>query len=501
MPDAPRQVSKRARSARPADAWGGAARWFDRLSSWGSSLLVHGSLLMLLALARPTQRLPTRQLLVEAVWAPADQVRWELASLAVVGQEERGGLDAHVEFAPLSLEAPRRTQPSDRAAPLSTEPVSRSGAGFDAQVLGAVSVARRPRANGAYAQRSETHRARLVREHGGTPESEAVVALGLDWMVRHQQADGGWSFDHRARCDGTCSNAGTARTTTGATGLALLALLGAGETPLDGRYADAVARGLTYLRGRMRATPYGGDLQEGTMYGQALATLALCEAAAMTGDAGLRTDAQAAVDYVVYAQDPRGGGWRYFPRQPGDTTVLGWQLQALTAAESTGLEVPESTFARAEAFLASVETAGGMRFGYRPQQPEATSTTTAIGLLGCQLLGRADEATARGLRDLARQGPSSDNLYSNYVATLALFRQGGPDWNAWNAEIRDGLVRAQERNGHPAGSWYQAGGQAMAGGRLYTTALAVLTLEVYYRHQRSAAAEPAVARQGTTERR
>ncbi len=68
------------------------------------------------------------------------------------------------------------------------------------------------------------------------------------------------------------------------------------------------------------------------MYAQGIATLALCEAYAMTGDDTLRPFAQKAVDFIVYAQNPNTGGWRYFPGQPGDTTVLGWQLMALRSA-------------------------------------------------------------------------------------------------------------------------------------------------------------------------
>jgi hypothetical protein len=48
--------------------------------------------------------------------------------------------------------------------------------------------------------------------------------------------------------------------------------------------------------------------------------------------------------------------------------------------------------------------------------------------------------------------------------------------------MRDILVQTQEKRGHEAGSWHPHGGHAHVGGRLYMTALAVCTLEVYYRH-------------------
>ena len=116
--------------------------------------------------------------------------------------------------------------------------------------------------------------------------------------------------------------------TTGATGLALLAFLGAGYTHKDGPYQSEVEKGLYYLTSQMQLSDDGGDLGEGVgyaMYPHAIATLALCEAYAMTGDETLKFPAQFAVDFIVHAQH-EAGGWRYHPRDPGDTTVTGWQV-------------------------------------------------------------------------------------------------------------------------------------------------------------------------------
>ena len=48
--------------------------------------------------------------------------------------------------------------------------------------------------------------------------------------------------------------------------------------------------------------------------------------------------------------------------------------------------------------------------------------------------------------------------------------------------MRDYLVATQANRGHEAGSWYFSGGRLQSGGRLLSTALAVMTLEVYYRY-------------------
>ncbi|MEX0818363.1 MAG: prenyltransferase/squalene oxidase repeat-containing protein, partial [Pirellulaceae bacterium] len=185
---------------------------------------------------------------------------------------------------------------------------------------------------GGFEGRTPEHRARLVAARGGTPASEEAVEQGLSWLAAHQRQDGSWRLNHQeGPCDGRCPHPGTVGTSTGATALALLPFLGAGYTHQQGKYKDVVADGLYYLTGRMIETRHGGDLQEGTMYSQGIAAIALCEAYAMTGDEELKPYAQKAVDFIVRAQHPRGG-WRYVPGAPGDTTVTGWQVMALKSA-------------------------------------------------------------------------------------------------------------------------------------------------------------------------
>jgi len=59
---------------------------------------------------------------------------------------------------------------------------------------------------------------------------------------------------------------------------------------------------------------------------------------------------------------------------------------------------------------------------------------------------------------------------------------GEPYWDDWNRTMRDHLVRTQETTGHERGSWHFADQHGDTAGRLYSTAMAILILEVYYRH-------------------
>ncbi len=332
-----------------------------------------------------------------------------------------------------------------------------------------------------FAGRRGEHRSRGVAERGGSAASEAAVERGLEWLARHQAADGSWRFDlSGCRCDGACSHPGTVTSTTAATGIALLPFLGAGHTHADGVYREIVTRGLYYLMSRMRPTPRGGDLAEGTMYGHGVATLALAEAHGMTGDTMLAAYVRDAIRFIETSQDMHGGGWRYLPGQAGDTTVTAWQIAALKSATLAGTAVPSPTIDAACRFLDRVQVRKGEGYGYL--SPQDRSCTSAVGLLCRIYTAWPEEATLdRGLARLARSGPNPEAVYENFYLAQALLLREHPVWRRWNARNRDHLVARQARAGHEAGSWTFADADTAPGGRLGHTALAILTLEVYYR--------------------
>jgi len=333
--------------------------------------------------------------------------------------------------------------------------------------------------------RSGPVRSSLLMKEGGTGESERAVTLGLRWLARHQRPGGEWSFHHGSDDPGTLE-----KCTTGATGLAVLSFLGAGHTHRDQhvRFQANVDKGLKFLVSREKLSKEGGDLRgeivsnEG-MYAHAIATLALCEAYGMTRDEKLHEPAQQAVNFIVWAQDPKRGGWRYSPHDPGDTTVTGWQVMALKSAKASGLKVPTRTLNDAGRFLDFVQTSGGSRYGY--DQAGATPPMTAIGLLCRMYLGwkQTSLPLRRGVQYLSQEGPSVADIYYDYYATQVLHHWGGSEWKKWNETMRDHLIETQSKEGDALGSWKPTGDRgAGPGGRLYQTCLSIMTLEVYYRY-------------------
>jgi hypothetical protein len=326
---------------------------------------------------------------------------------------------------------------------------------------------------------------RLVAEYGGSPGSERAVAWALEWLANHQMPDGSWDFNHAAcrKCRNRCGNPGSLpQSQNAATGLALLPFLGAGQTHQSGQYKKEIAAGLGYLVERMKSD---GSLLEGggRMYGHGIAAIAICEAYAMTRDKKLRDPAQRSIEFICRAQDQVGGGWRYFPKQPGDTSVLGWQIMALKSGHLAYLRVPPTTVKKAYGFLDTVAIDGGSQYGYT--DPEyGREATTAIGLLCRMYLGwkRDEPALERGIQWLSEQGPSQTDMYYNYYATQVMRHREGEPWEKWNAVMRDQLVDSQAVEGHEKGSWFFPARHGQVGGRLYCTSMAAMILEVYYRH-------------------
>ena len=359
--------------------------------------------------------------------------------------------------------------------------------------------------------RSKAGRAAVVAKRGGNAASEAAVVKGLVWVAHHQYPDGGWSFDHsQGECKGQCSQPGdlVSNCRNAATGMALLAMLGAGNTPFEGDFQKEVRAGVAYLLKNSVAVGAGLDMRgrystNTGMYTQAIATTALCEILAMTqheydearSDRNLkkinserfvlmkqlRPAAQAGIAFIVNAQHAPSGGWGYDPATEGDTSILGWQVMALKSAAHAKIAFPGSTIVAANKFLNSVQTEDGW-FGYRT--PGKTLSTTAIGMIARMLSGmsRDNALLKQGIAHLNARGPDLGNMYYNYYATQVMMHYGGVEWKNWNAVMRDHLVKTQIQNGHAIGSWDVADTHGARAGRLYMTCLCTMTLEVYYRH-------------------
>jgi len=339
---------------------------------------------------------------------------------------------------------------------------------------------------------------------GGSKGSEDAVEAALRWLADHQNRNGSWSWNHTAgdKCSGY-ANPGDKKSKMGATGIALMPFLGAGYTHQDGKYKETVRKGVKYLVGNMIVANNAGRLFEADgaghehMYCHGLAACALADAYGKTNDHSLQAPAQLALNYIVQAQHPENGGWLYTPRAGGDTSVVGWQVMALKSGILSHLNVPGKVKPLANKWLDIVQSGvpenaydiGGF-YGYRkPGDRPNASATSAIGILCRNYLGaRKDDPGLRsGVEAIGAKGPHKGDMYYNYYASQVMYQNDGPKgklWTKWNNVMRDQLVNTQVKNGKDRGSWYftSGGHGSKAGGRVYCTSMAAMTLEVYYRY-------------------
>ena len=217
-----------------------------------------------------------------------------------------------------------------------------------------------------------------------------------------------------------------------------------------------------------------------------MSLLAISEALALTGDSRLVPYAQRGVDYSMYAQNKTDGGWRYQPGDQGDMSQFGWQVLAMHSAKAGGIHVPEKTMNGMRAFLDSCSSGVGKGLAsYRPNQN--VSTTMTAEALVCRYFLHAEvgentktQAMSRVLRELPSQHHM--NLYYWYYGTMATYHSGGDAWDQWNRALKSALLTTQVSKGSQVGSWAPNGLWAGYGGRVYSTAMSALCLEVYYRY-------------------
>jgi len=350
------------------------------------------------------------------------------------------------------------------------------------------------------------------------------VEYGLKWLWRHQNRKrdaeaGGWDMDNYMRwCDskkgGPCPNnnpfhPGSAKDFDEAvTALALLAFLGHGNTHRVGDFRTTVKMALDYLLSRQDGQGWIGRKEsvDEWVYNHALSTMALCEAYAMSQDPWLDEPSRRAVSCIIDAQNP-GAGWRYTPRKgDNDTSVTGWMVLALKGAKNAGIEVPKSTWEGAIAWFDRCFDPTSGRVGYQHrgdygsvmqginENYEKLPTMTSVAVI-CRIFcgqSRNDPKVKRSVELVMKNLPTWDSkglkvdMYYWYYATYAMFQYGGRYWNRWSSTLRDVLARTQRigKGSCIHGSWDPVGKWGMVGGRVYATAINVLTLEIWYRYRR-----------------
>jgi len=380
---------------------------------------------------------------------------------------------------------------------------------------------RRRTRNVKYQQRYEREEALI--EGGGDDRTERAVILALLWLRDHQNEDGSWGEDPYKPS---------------MTGLALLCFLGHGEDHLSPQYGSCVRKALEWLKGHQDAEGFLAH-QSYFAYQHGIATYALAEAYAMTELEAIKPVVKDAVEVILHGQTDEGGWYYSYTKggitvrdyktgrehfqgdwPGGDTSVSGWQIQALTAAFYAGIRFPNHALAHArkkalDDITSRIDVSEGWS-GYQhttplAPYPEEDSPTarrkvsfglTGVATLCLQFLGGGNTPAAQSMLNTMKRyafsweksdgGWHDAPLYALYYVTQAIYHSAAPrpaanpHWMHWNKMMTTELLREQKADG----SWgfpelSMEGKELVAGHKnkpVYATALCCLTLEVYYRY-------------------
>jgi len=362
-------------------------------------------------------------------------------------------------------------------------------------------------AGGAFPGRGGNQKLRAV---GWSKTSRRVVMGGLEWLKHHQDPDGYWDCDgFMAQCKlNQCGGPGNAMYDPGVSGLALLAFLGAGETHKHGNYKKTVGKGLKYLKQVQDPEGcFGPRTTNHFTYNHAIGALAMVEAYGLTASPLFKRSAQAAIDFIHKSQNPYLA-WRYGVRpQDNDTSVTGWMIMALKSAKISGLRVDQAAFDGTLAWIEKATEPEYGRVGYtsrgtgpaRPQNlmdkfpADKSESLTAVGILARIFIGedpRRSDIIQKGTDLCLQTLPIWDeqsgaiDMYYWYYGTLAMFQVGGSAWKPWMTSMEEAIINSQRQENDEKGSWDPVGPWGTEGGRVYSTALMTMCMEIYYRYPR-----------------
>ena len=317
-----------------------------------------------------------------------------------------------------------------------------------------------------------------------TKEFAPAIDKGIDYLIA-QAAEDGSIVHHRRHAHAM-------------TALSIMAMTSVGHQPTDPTpQGEALRKALDYMLDEKRLTDekYFGRLDHSRMYGHGICALMLCEMLGMGVDQEqdrlIRDRAERAIELILQAQAlPKRdkkyeGGWRYEPNSTdADLSVTVWQLMALRAGKSAGIDVPAKAIDDAVAYLERSYKPEGRKgsdaggYGYEPGHGPRYATTAA-GLLAMQVCGRYEHEQVSGavayLRDKGVNQGEQWFLYGSYYFAVGM-NQAGEEHGDYAAEE---LWKVLSRMQRSDGSW---SGNSKESDPVYATSLAILALSVRYHY-------------------
>jgi hypothetical protein len=312
-----------------------------------------------------------------------------------------------------------------------------------------------------------------------TEKTLKSVRSGLDYLARTQSDDGAWREGQGGQSYPMAMSA-----------LACTALLANGNSPTRGRYSEQLKRGTDYLLKCAAANKSGlitGPNQDNgqPMHGHGFALMYLASVYGMESDPTRRAAIKDAVIGGV-SLTSRGqsgaGGWSYVPGQGDEGSVTVTQVQALRAAQNSGIEVPKGTIENAVRYLERCSTPEGGICYSLGSGGEARLAISAAAVATLYNAGEFDSPLANRCLDFVWQRfeaipgwskRGGHDFYTHLYASQAFYMAGDQYWDKYFPATRDQLLGMQ----NAADGYWDGDGI----GRTYGTSIALIILQLPYK--------------------
>lgn len=288
------------------------------------------------------------------------------------------------------------------------------------------------------------------------------------WLVSVQEEDGSWNPTKW----GSRKELGASLT-----GLAMLTIVNS-----DIRADDALLQAEEYLLSIQNEDGSFGPQCAGRMYNHGIASKALL-ALRQVGGGTANASLNSALSYILETQSPMGG-WSYRSADSRNSNigVSVWQLDALMLGHAAGIDGLDDGLRNGLAWLKGTYS-GTADFNYSQGDGRAdmSPTVKAMGAM-CMLSAKKDVLgilDADEIQDVlagaVSEGPEKD-LYKSYFVTSAMKAGGRKDMMQRAASIQSDIADGRIVDGDNAGSWNADGRWGSVGGRVYSTAMAAMSL-------------------------
>jgi len=331
-----------------------------------------------------------------------------------------------------------------------------------------------------------------------TPQSQAALAHGLEWLAQNQGPEGNWQSNDL-----------------GLVSMGALAFLADGHTPGRGKYGRNVELALNYVLSH--AKPSGLlNIADGQrdMYNHGLSTFVLGQAYGMTNDSRISSVLERALKLIANTQC-KDGGWDYRASTQDhghDLSLAVMQAKALRSAVDSGLEVSPEVIRLAIRDVREHYTSRGGGQNEADQQHEPGQFTymkgggqpspamAAAGVVCLQEFGQYDDWRIPKNMDVLKgeikqrirpgqqfnhDGRSAFDSYTLYYIGQAMYQVGGESWKDLYPTLRDNLIATQIRmQGQPNqdGMWHDTMRVGGPPGDLYATSVSCFILAIPNRY-------------------